>query len=66
MRRYPEVQLATLADAVPEGEDWLHEIKFDGYRLLGVCRGRRMPSADPEWQGLDGKISLTHACTRKR
>ncbi|MDZ4690243.1 non-homologous end-joining DNA ligase [Terricaulis sp.] len=28
------VQLATLVDAVPEGEAWLHEIKFDGYRVL--------------------------------
>src|SRR3954452_10362518 len=25
--------LATLADDVPAGERWLHEIKWDGYRL---------------------------------
>jgi bifunctional non-homologous end joining protein LigD len=31
-----KVQLATLTDGVPEGEVWLHEIKFDGYRM--VCR----------------------------
>ena len=35
MRRYPDVQLATLVDSPPEGADWLHEIKLDGYRLLG-------------------------------
>jgi bifunctional non-homologous end joining protein LigD len=35
MERYPDVQLATLVDAVPEGANWVHEIKFDGYRLLG-------------------------------
>jgi bifunctional non-homologous end joining protein LigD len=35
MDRYPEVQLATLVDTAPEGDDWVHEIKFDGYRLLG-------------------------------
>jgi bifunctional non-homologous end joining protein LigD len=29
-------QLATLVDRVPQGDDWLHEIKFDGYRIL--CR----------------------------
>jgi bifunctional non-homologous end joining protein LigD len=29
-------QLATLVDAMPSEEHWLHEIKFDGYRLL--CR----------------------------
>jgi len=27
-------QLATLVDKAPEGEEWLHEIKYDGYRLL--------------------------------
>jgi len=27
-------QLATLVDAVPSGSDWLHEYKYDGYRLL--------------------------------
>ena len=27
-------QLATLADEVPDGEDWIHETKYDGYRLL--------------------------------
>ena len=27
------VQLATLVDAVPPGNRWLHEMKYDGYRL---------------------------------
>jgi bifunctional non-homologous end joining protein LigD len=27
-------QLATLVDTAPPGEDWLYEIKFDGYRVL--------------------------------
>jgi bifunctional non-homologous end joining protein LigD len=35
MKAYPEVQLATLVDTPPEGMEWLHEIKLDGYRLLG-------------------------------
>jgi bifunctional non-homologous end joining protein LigD len=26
-------QLTKLADQPPEGPDWLHEIKFDGYRM---------------------------------
>src|SRR5712672_2801817 len=26
-------QLTKLADAAPEGDPWLHEIKFDGYRM---------------------------------
>lgn len=32
--KFSEPQLATLADEVPGGEDWLHEIKYDGYRTL--------------------------------
>lgn len=31
-----EVELATLTEEPPEGDQWLHEIKFDGYRM--VCR----------------------------
>ncbi|HEU5092264.1 MAG TPA: non-homologous end-joining DNA ligase, partial [Nitrospira sp.] len=29
-------QLATLVDEVPEGDSWIHELKYDGYRML--CR----------------------------
>lgn len=28
-------QLATRVDAAPDGDDWLHEIKLDGYRIQG-------------------------------
>ena len=31
---FEEPQLATLVDDVPSGEGWLHEYKYDGYRLL--------------------------------
>lgn len=27
-------QLATLAEEIPEEKDWIHEIKFDGYRIV--------------------------------
>ena len=34
-------ELATLVDDAPEGDEWLHEIKYDGYRMLcHVARGR--------------------------
>src|SRR5207248_8452654 len=34
-------QLATLADKPPDGSEWLHEIKYDGYRLLArIEKGR--------------------------
>jgi hypothetical protein len=31
--RWVPPQLTQLVDAAPEGDQWLHEIKFDGYRL---------------------------------
>ncbi|HWS77892.1 MAG TPA: DNA ligase D [Thermomonas sp.] len=34
----PSPQLARLVDAPPRGEGWLHELKWDGYRLLCVVR----------------------------
>ncbi|MCC6909670.1 MAG: DNA ligase D [Phycisphaerales bacterium] len=35
-------QLATLATTPPEGDEWLHEIKFDGYRVLSMIRGSQV------------------------
>ncbi len=52
--RYPEVQLATLVESVPEGPAWVHEIKFDGYRLLGfLARGtsRLITRNGKDWTG---------------
>ncbi|HEU5395074.1 MAG TPA: ATP-dependent DNA ligase, partial [Candidatus Methylomirabilis sp.] len=37
----PAPQLATLVDAPPEGDGWVHEIKYDGYRLLLRIEGRK-------------------------
>jgi hypothetical protein len=34
-----EPALATLRDRVPQGADWLHELKFDGYRAQLHVRG---------------------------
>jgi bifunctional non-homologous end joining protein LigD len=39
VERYSEVELATLVDAPPEGPEWVHEVKFDGYRLIGLVSG---------------------------
>ena len=36
-------QLATLAQAAPAGDGWLHELKYDGYRI-GVRLGGRSSS----------------------
>jgi len=32
-------QLATLVDRAPPGDDWVYEIKFDGYRILARIDG---------------------------
>ena len=37
---YKQVELATLVSEPPEGKDWLHEIKFDGYRILCTVSDR--------------------------
>jgi bifunctional non-homologous end joining protein LigD len=54
MQRYPEVQLATLVDTPPEGANWLHEIKLDGYRLLGFVssgEARLLTRNGKDWTG---------------
>lgn len=37
-----ELQLATLVDSPPEGPEWLHEQKFDGYRILADKDGGKV------------------------
>lgn len=37
--KFEPVQLATLVDHVPDGGDWLHETKYDGYRALIAIGG---------------------------
>jgi bifunctional non-homologous end joining protein LigD len=37
--KFREPQLATLVDDVPTGSGWLHEYKYDGYRLLVATAG---------------------------
>lgn len=33
LKPFLEPSLATLVDEAPDGDEWIHEIKFDGYRL---------------------------------
>jgi len=45
-------QLATLVDAPPTGKDWIHEVKFDGYRMLVALEAgaaRLISRNDREW-----------------
>lgn len=36
---FAQPQLATLVDSVPTGSNWLHEVKYDGYRILIATGG---------------------------
>ncbi|HEX6275603.1 MAG TPA: DNA ligase D, partial [Polyangiaceae bacterium] len=67
-----EPELATLVDAAPDGDGWLHELKFDGYRVLArlengavtllTRRGHdwtaRMPVLAEELSSLDVRSAL--------
>ena len=50
-------QLATLTKTPPSGDEWVHEIKLDGYRV--GCLDRRRPHQvdQPERTRLDGEVS---------
>ncbi|MBJ7574355.1 DNA ligase D [Luteimonas sp. MC1828] len=67
-----EPQLCTLRGAAPPGDDWLHEIKWDGYRLMvdmvdGVARLRSRGGLDwdktfPEVVEAVGALPVSDAC----
>ncbi|MBS1165133.1 MAG: ATP-dependent ligase [Proteobacteria bacterium] len=42
MPDFVEPMLATLVPSAPPGDQWLHEIKFDGYRLLAHIEAGRV------------------------
>jgi bifunctional non-homologous end joining protein LigD len=49
-----EPQLARLGEAPPQGEQWLHEIKWDGYRILATAtdgKARLWSRNALEWTG---------------
>ncbi len=51
--------LATLVEAIPTGDDWVHEIKYDGYRMLSrIDKGtvNVFSRSGKEWTGALGKI----------
>ncbi len=42
MPRRIDVKLATLVKDAPEGDQWFHEIKFDGYRIVAHLDGGKV------------------------
>jgi bifunctional non-homologous end joining protein LigD len=63
-----ELQLATLVAEAPEGPEWLHELKFDGYRMLAeLDRGkvrllsRRFKDWTAEFPGVTAAVAKLSA-----
>ena len=40
--RKTDVQLAKLVNTVPAGEEWLYELKYDGYRIIAYLEGNNV------------------------
>ena len=52
MPAFRPVQLATLVDTVPTGNQWLHEMKYDGYRVevaVGAGEARAFTRSGLDW-----------------
>ncbi|CDX63185.1 DNA ligase D [Mesorhizobium plurifarium] len=60
-----EPQLATLEKEAPGGDDWLHEVKFDGYRMQAQIEGsevRLFTRAGLDWtEKFEGPITAALA-----
>ena len=54
---FVEPCLATLSDKAPDSGNWMHEIKFDGYRLQARIERRQGQAADPQRSRLDRRSS---------
>jgi bifunctional non-homologous end joining protein LigD len=59
-------QLAIPADAAPEGNTWLHEVKFDGYRLLIFHKGDSVKILSRTGQDWTPKLPDIAAAVRER
>lgn len=53
-------QLATLVDQPPSGDNWVHEIKFDGYRLISFLKNksvRMITRGNQDWTDIFSKVA---------
>jgi bifunctional non-homologous end joining protein LigD len=48
--------LATLAERVPTGTNWLHEVKWDGYRAIATMRGGEVELRSRNGNVLDARF----------
>lgn len=64
MPDFVEPQLCKLVDRPPEGEDWVHEVKLDGYRLQ--LRVQDSSAALRTRKGLDWTARFPEICSAVR
>ncbi|HEY3317601.1 MAG TPA: DNA ligase D [Coriobacteriia bacterium] len=60
MPRFVQPELATLVKSAPDGEQWMHEVKFDGYRAVSRIENGRVEMHsrnDKDWTGHYGPIA---------
>jgi bifunctional non-homologous end joining protein LigD len=57
-------ELATLVAKAPAGDDWLHEIKLDGYRAMARIEGGKVRMLTR--RGLDRPSASSRSPTRWR
>jgi bifunctional non-homologous end joining protein LigD len=56
----PRFELATLVSDAPEGDAWIHEIKFDGYRAFCRLKGgtaRFLTRGGNDWTAMFGALA---------
>jgi len=51
--------LATLTDRLPHGDEWLYEVKWDGYRALGYVRNGEARLVSRNGNDLTGRFAET-------
>jgi len=55
-----DLELATLVDAPPSGQEWISEVKYDGYRvaiLLDAGRARVFTRSHADWSGRFARLA---------
>lgn len=60
-----DVELATLTSEPPKGEEWVHEIKFDGYRMICRIDGKNVTMTSRNHQDWSDRLHPLIEAARK-